>query len=468
MTRKLKYILSLRLVLMVLFISLSIQTNVLCQDKKEKYESYDTKREEIQRYFGYELLLYRYLSVPYDLSVNTTMNTNFVEVGFLFIVFIPILLLLLLVKKPIYYWLFFMYLAFLWVISTSNSFVFSHQKAKVDTTTTALDSYIDEVAFSQEPLDIIVAKIHIASRFIYSPLERIGYAISGDQDHITYPFLFMWLIILSLGLLHFTKGLDKNLRYFFALSWLYFFYWATFGGGIIWYGYILIPLFYVVIFKLFDVVRRTNFTTHKILYPIFIALSVFWIFMASVDRVSYIQPNITAEHLGKGIFNPVFFDYACGKITESEAIDKMYAGIGSALTQINSDKDSYIWRVGTSMTYFIDNNSTRVVKDNQLGLFHPLDYTYPDKEELVDVMKTSNFKYLIIDLLTPTIDQTPNLTLSTKYNNLIDFVSNNPRVKLLATDRILYRNNNGREETFYGFSTQNVKYNGRYAIFEFI
>jgi len=468
MIQKVKSILSVRLVLMVLFLSLSIQTDVVCQDKKEKYESYDTKREEIQRYFGYELLLYRYLSVPYDLSVNTTQSGNFVEIGFLFIIFIPILLLLLLVKKPIYYWLFLLYLAFLWVISTSNSFVFSHQKAKVDTTTAALDSYIDEVAFSQEPLDIIVGKMHLASRFIYSPLERIGYVISGDQDHITYPFLFMWLIILSLGLLHFTKGLDKNLRYFFALSWLYFFYWATFGGGIIWYGYILIPLFYVVIFKLFDVVRRTNFTTHKILYPIFIALSVFWIFMASVDRVSYIQPNITAEHLGKGIFNPVFFDYACGKITESEAIDKMYPGIGSALAKLNQDDDSYIWRVGTSISYFIDNNSKRVVMDNQLGLFHPLNYTYPDKQELVDVMKASKFKYLIIDLNTAQIDQTPNKTLTTKYNNLIEFVTDNPRVKLLATDRVLARMKNGKQENYLGFDGAHVYRNGRYAIFEFI
>jgi hypothetical protein len=119
------------------------------------------------------------------------------------------------------------------------------------------------------------------------------------------------------------------------------------------------------------------------------------------------------------------------------------------------------------MTYFIENNNNRVVMDNQLGLFHPLNYTYPDKEELVEVMKASGFKYLIMDLLTATIDNTPNKTLTTKFKALESFVKDNPKVRLLGTDRIVVSNNNGQNEFNYGLYGQ-IYYPGRYAIFEFI
>jgi hypothetical protein len=464
---QIRNILSIRFVNIVLLLSIIAVPDVISQEEKRKFESFDTKREEIQRYFGYELLLYRYLSTPYDINVNTTQSGNFVDIGFLFIVFIPILLLFLVQRRKWLYWLFLLYLIFLWIISTSNSFVFSHQKAKINTTQAELNDYLNTVAFSTEPLDIVVGKIHLFSQLVYTPFKKIGHTVSGDSDYITYPFLFLIFIIVSYFLVRTTRQLDQSLRYFIALTWMYAFYWLTFGGGIIWYGYILIPLLYLFITVLFGALKIKEPRVYKVLYPVFIALGIFWICIASVDRVSNIQPNIPAETLGKGIFNPTFYDYACGKITREQAINKLYPNIGNSLEKINSDRESYVWRVGTSMTYFIENNNNRVVMDNQLGLFHPLNYTYPDKEELVEVMKASGFKYLIMDLLTATIDNTPNKTLTTKFKALESFVKDNPKVRLLGTDRIVVSNNNGQNEFNYGLYGQ-IYYPGRYAIFEFI
>ena len=453
---------------LILTLSLSSLVEMNGQEEKKKYESFDTKREEIQRYFGYEILLYRYLSVPYDVSVQANQTGNFVEIGFLLIIFIPLVLLILFMRKPVYYWLFLLYLIFLWIISTSNSWMFSHQKAKIDTTPENLTQYFQEVSFQREPLDIITGKIHLVSQTLYKPFKFIGEIVSGNEDYITYPILFLFFVLMSIGIVRMTENLTHKLKLFIALTWLYYFYWTTFGGGIIWYGYILILLLYILLIKLFELVKQQNAFLYKLLYPAFIGVAVFWIAMASVDRISNIQPNVTADNLGKGIFNAVFFDYACGKIDKNEAIAKMYPNSGDAIARMNSDKDNYIWRVGTSMTYFIENNNERIVMDNQLGLFHPLNFTYPDKEELVEVMKASNFKYLIVDLQTATIDITPNKTLTKKYNNLIEFVTNNPKAKLIGTDRILARISNGKQENYYGFSGDQVLYNGRYAIFEFI
>jgi len=473
MIRKTIDISSIKIMVLLSILSMSMVMESFAQEAikdkpvRETYESYDTKREEIQRYFGYELLLYRYLSTPYDININTTQQSNFVEIGFLFILFLPVLILLLVRHKKTYYYLFLAYMIFLWIISTSNSFVFSHQKLKVKTTESALENYISEIAFSIEPLDVIVGRIHLASRAIYAPLESIGNAISGDSDHITYPFLFLLFVLISLFLLKITRNYENNFKYFIGLTWLYGFYWLTFGGGIVWYGYILLPLLYLLIIKLFDELREKEKLVHKYLYITFVILGCFWILIASVDRVSNVKPNITAEKLGQGIFNPTFFDYSTGKITKSQVIEKMYGKIDSALERMNADKDSYIWRVGTSMTYFIENNNKRVVMDNQLGLFHPLNYTYPDKQELVEVMKASNFKFLIMDLNTATIDQTPNKTLTKKYKALEEFVKDNPKVKLLATDRLIAVDNGGKVGYAYGLYGQ-VAYTGRYAVFEFL
>ncbi len=346
--------------------------------------------------------------------------------------------------------------------------MFSHQKSKIDTTPENLTQYIQEVSFQREPLDMVAGRIHLVSQTLYKPFKSIGEIISGNEDYITYPILFLFFVLMSIGIIRMTGMLTHKLKLFIALTWLYYFYWTTFGGGIIWYGYILILLLYISLIKLFELVKQQNAFLYKLLYPTFVGVAIFWIVMASVDRISNIQPNVTADNLGKGIFNAVFFDYACGKIDKNEAIAKMYPNSGDAIARMNSDKDNYIWRVGTSMTYFIENNNERIVMDNQLGLFHPLNYTYPDKEELVEVMKASNFKYLIVDLQTATIDITPNKTLTKKYNNLIEFVTNNPKAKLIGTDRILARINNGKQENYYGFSGDQVYYNGRYAIFEFI
>jgi len=48
--------------------------------------------EEIQRYLGYETLPVRYLSLPYDVTMNANVDAYYVEIGFLMLMFIPLIL----------------------------------------------------------------------------------------------------------------------------------------------------------------------------------------------------------------------------------------------------------------------------------------------------------------------------------------------------------------------------------------
>ena len=61
----------------------------------------DTKREEIQRYFGYEILPYRYLTLPFDVSVNSNETGVFVDIGCVYFIFLPLFILLYFTKRKL-------------------------------------------------------------------------------------------------------------------------------------------------------------------------------------------------------------------------------------------------------------------------------------------------------------------------------------------------------------------------------
>ena len=443
---------------------LSAQENKKATDKIES----DSKREEVQRYFGYETLLYRYLSLPYDTSLNTNEHGGFVEIGYLYILFIPLLLLFLARRK----WKYFMGVLIaslaLWIISTSNAFLFSMQKSKITASVDNINQYLDEVAFSSEPIAHLVAYLYKISLSLFAPFEAIGNMVSGEKDGFTYAFLFLIFILGSLLVNLVVKGMTDAHRYLVVLFWIYGFYWLAFAGGIIWYGYILLVLGYFLILILLDALKRDDKKIFGWFKMAFFGLSVIWICTGYVNRISNVQSVANSSELGKGIFNPVFYEYGLGKINQSQAINKVYPNATAGLNRINEVEDGLILRIGTSFTYFIDNNTQRVHMDNQLGLFYELYKRYPDQSELVDVMKASNIKFIIVDLHTPQIDKTPNKTLTEKYNKLMEFIFNNPRLRILATDRVLKRTNNSNKlEYFYGMFGEIQSY-GQYAMFEIL
>jgi len=433
-------------------------------DQVEKLES-NTRREELQRYFGYEKLLYRYLTLPYDVSINTNQSGNFLDIGFLFIIFIPIILLFL-SREKITQFLFITFCCFfLFIIGISNSFVFSHQKAKVSSEVSSINNYLKEVPFQREPLDIIDGYITKVSLIVYKPFKALLNTVSGDKDHFTFPFLIVLFCLLLIWLINKSRRFNSSVKsHFIGLSIVYAFYWYLFGSGIIWYGYILFILFYFLIaLGLEKLEAKTD--NSSLLKKIYIVLGFFWILIASVDRVSNIQPNVSAKELGKGIVNSTFMEFGSGNMSKEQAIEKLYPGIGKTLTQINSESNSKILRIGTSMSYFIRNNIERIQEDNQLGTFYTLYKKYPNKKQLVKVLKRSKFKYIIVDLNTASIDLTPEKTLTKKYNLLWQFISNNDRLILLATDNQIITKVNGQDRVAFGVFGQTYM-QGRYAIFQ--
>ena len=78
---------------------MEVAGHVLPEDQADALEVEDARREEIQRYFGYEDLVYRYITIPYDLSMQTNQQGRFVDVGYALFALLPISLLIFAYRK---------------------------------------------------------------------------------------------------------------------------------------------------------------------------------------------------------------------------------------------------------------------------------------------------------------------------------------------------------------------------------
>jgi len=436
----------------------------------------NTQREEIQRYFGYEILPYRYLSLPYDVTVNCNENALAIEIGFIYLVFLPLLLLLYFFDRTRLRIFIFFCIIFLWVIGTSNSNLFSFEGKLYESEKYTMAEYLlGPIPFMSDPTAHITAYVYYLSSFIYEPLLSLAEKFSGNKDIVTYPLLVL-LLLLSSRILY--KELQQNSRTIQALVivfWIFFFLWLKFSAGIIWYGFMMFILGLILIIKLL-VTGNLNYPfASKVLRICFYGLSILWVLSAVLLRFGEVQNNATQEELGKAMYNHIFYNYQIGEIDEFTVLQSVYPGdFDKALARINSEKESKILRIGTSFSYFIKNNSSRVFIDNQLGLFEKVREGIRDKEEVIEAFEGSGFKYIIVDVNTPYIDDTPEKSLKTKYDRLMYICKDNPKLKLLSTNRVFSEIlSNGTQKLYYRMfpdKSRNMKifYGGQYAIFEII
>ena len=393
----------------------------------------DTKREEIQRYFGYEPLLSRYLSLPYDVSINTNQQGSFVDIGYLYLAFLP-LILFGLIARPIIKWLAMILIFGLLVISVKNSFIF------VDLT--RVDSSQAHEIFSladTNMLDILLASIYVGLNAVYSIIAPLIDNLSGDQDYITYPIIISGFLIFFYALYQFCVSSKRRELYIVLTSAAYGFFFFAFSSGIIWYGYLLFLLLLLGILYYVASIEDKDDAYHLLFKLSFTVLTSIWIGLGLVSRISNIQVKLPAQHQGKAIISPDIYQFNTGSITSvSELQDKFITpGFSDAMRKINSDLDTKVYKVGTGLTYFIKQNHQRVIYDNQLGLFSQIVKNYKNKYIISDLLKASNIKFLIIDLNTPSIDNTPERTLTRKYLQIMEYVKDNDSVKLICTDNLI-------------------------------
>jgi len=431
-----KVLLTRGLVMLSMFLLLGAQPLLgQNEDAANEIPANSSIREEIQRYLGYEPLLPRYLNLSYDSTMNINESGYFIEIGFHFLLFLPLLLLLGFTRKPIPFFGVLLSLFLLFSLSIPHSFIKGSQSEKFPATTESVNRYLSETTFSDAPTGYITALVYKGILPIATPINKGFTSISGAKDWVTYPILIALFFGLFFLLNHRLEDQKESVKMGVLLLLTYGFLWYILASGILWYGYLLLPMGILLITYGAWQQKSKPGIANQVFYYAFLGLSLFWIVTALMVRLGNIYS--LDDQAGKNILDPIMVKHQMGEIDETKVFDTYFPGLPKALERINAEDQSLVYRVGTVLPFFIARNNERVFSDNQMGLFYNLSRKFPNQQTLAAVLRNYGFKYLLIDLNSASIDNTPEKTLTQKFNALQAFLRNNPKLELLATDRIV-------------------------------
>ncbi|MEM6318070.1 MAG: hypothetical protein AAF960_10390, partial [Bacteroidota bacterium] len=251
-------------------------------------------REELHRYMGYEELLPKYISLPYDVNMNTNIGGPFLDISFLLIMFLPVLLLLGIRNKGLKLLTAVLMLFFL-IVSIPSGYR-ANRVLSSDKVSEVVQSELAETSFGTFPL--VNAKLRFTEfcNQLYLPFHKgMIEKISGEGDSITYP-IFLALFFLAFILLNnwLTTKRQKNQALAVFLL-MYYFLWLILGAGVIWYAILAIPLSLI-----FMVIAIFNKKTDSVLKYAFASFVGLWLLGATTHRFANYAPPLTSEEIKAG------------------------------------------------------------------------------------------------------------------------------------------------------------------------
>lgn len=421
-------------------------------------------REELQRYFGYEKLPFQYLSLPYDLTINTNEQGNYLDIGFLMMMFLPLLFLWGLSSKLWQKGLFILACVLLLAFSTSTAFIFGPTGEKLVANSPEFQQYLESTSFGQEPVGLTCAYIYSGLYPIYSLFENILTPNTLVEQRIVYPLLILLFVGFFLLLQKRISPHRFSSRVLTNLLFGYLFLWLLLAAGIIWYGFMILPLSLLIIFGAISKYKKEKTAYSKWMIPTVLGFTAIWIIMAFANRISNISPGPITDDTGKRLFDPAFVQYQVGDWKAEQVREAFYPNLSNALKDINGNESALIYDVSTLFSFFINKSDKRCFSDRYLEFFQQMQNKYTNKSNIVNALKASDFRYIIVDLKLPSIDHTPEQSLKKRFDAFLNFLYNNPQLTLIATDRKITARagNQGFEYAVFG----EVIDFGKYAIFK--
>jgi len=434
---------------------------VAAKPKKKPSSRSTVIREEIQRYMGYETLPIRYLSIPYDSSLNSNVDGYYVEIGFLLLMFLPIILIFGFNAKPKYGIAVMLASLILMIISTANGVMMKDRLLRTEISSNTLNNDLN-TPFSAGAVDFIIHKIYVFCYNIYVPIDGMLNKISGNSDYITYPILFIVFFLTFLLLDKFLLNKSKLKRIVAAIVLLFTFLWMLLAAGIIWYGYLMLPMGILFIMAWFAKSDDTH-QFQKIVKYGFIGVSILWLIGTLTMRISNIYK--IDKTAGIHLFDAPVIQYQTGLGDTDDVIQKYFPGLNNAIDRVNRDDESLVYSIGTMFPFFIKKNNERILNDNLLVTFQSILDKYPDPVELAKVLKASDFKYILVNLKLYRIDKTPEKSVEERFLNFMKFIYQNPQLELIATDRVVKLPSNNGKENFKYQVFGDIQIAGSYAIY---
>jgi len=393
-------------------------------------------REEIQRYMGYEKpLTERYLSIPYDISMNTNVNGGFVDISYLLLMFLPVILLLGFIRKPLYGFIIILTSIVVLSISTTTSFGIKRNIIHSTNVDDNIDNFLNAISFSDLPVSVICAHVYRQLCYVYEPLHLATAPYSGEQDSLTYPLLTLLFILFFFVLQKRIEHHDKRTIAMVNFLYLFSYIWLILASGIIWYGYLMLAVGFAIMTAALTKTGEAPSLLKKGVFALFMIAASLWVAMGYVYRIS--NHHMVTEDSARMLFDIPSVKYQTGVFDEGDVINNLLPGVEKAIREINADENAKVYRIGTFIPYFIRKNDQRVLQDNQLGFFHNLTQKFKDRITITQALKASGYRYILVDLNTASIDKTPEKSLTLKFNSFLGYIFGNKDLELLATNRVI-------------------------------
>jgi hypothetical protein len=167
-----------------------------------------------------------------------------------------------------------------------------------------------------------------------------------------------------------------------------------------------------------------------------------WMLMSISFRMANYDAS-SAEQASR-LYYPALAAYRNGELTEERVTDMFRVGYPAVAKILNQETESLIYLAGTYLPYFIKKSDARCYSDVFLEFFIKLNKKYPQQTESNRAFRYMGFRYFIMDLNLSLVDQTPDKSLTRKVDKLMSYIYQNPEMELVATDRQIKLNSNGK------------------------
>ncbi|WP_421948464.1 hypothetical protein [Phaeodactylibacter xiamenensis] len=385
------------------------------------------KREEIQRYLGYESGLPLYASLPYDLTINTNiLKSQYIDIGILFLVLFPILLFSegknkLIPNLALFVLSIFLFLLGVWTVDHQEGLAVV-QEQLLRSAPPAYESFVNGI------WDPFNNTLLLAAR----PLASLFEAASDMAFSGVFAILLLlggltgWLLKIR------WEGSAEKVRYLLLFTIAFGGLWLLIGSGITWYGF---PMLVTLMIFLVYGAQSTGFEYRNVRsWAVGATLAAYILMSYALVFISALQPP---KNAGLIYQEPVLRSFGEG-LNATETLSSFKPYLGEAIDYINQNEEDKVYRVGTFFNYHINFNDRRVLEDNQLGKYDEIMRALDGEEDaFIDVLKAERFRYILFDMNTASLDRTPEKSLTEKTRRFSQMLFTSPKVRLIFTDNVV-------------------------------
>lgn len=425
-----------------------------------------TKREELQRYQGFENGLPLFLSLPYDLTMNTNIpGQSYLDIGFLCLLLLPLIFISMQPKNR--------FKNLLWLLLIMGLGSISFYAVYIGKATPLLPETLVKVhpGGFQRSLGGIYQNGMEGLLSLVQRFESINEWLSSFSFASSLASLLLLLFAALYLAAEKLRMMPTLFKLFLGFIVAYLTVWFVIGGAIPWYAFPALALLPILIVYYLEKPEQFLGPTLSVFSAYFLGFSFGLYFLLNLCLHFTDPGRLNNSHL---IFRKPFLQYATQNIGKEEVLARFNPFQVEALNYLNSEPSAKIYRVGTYMHYFIDKNDQRVLVDNQLGRFDEVIFRLSDPNYFIPVLRENGYRYILYDLNSAYIDETPELSLREKNIAFLNLFLDPNQVRLLVTDRIVEDQAGGMVQLPDGIIpgrpglSGKINYAGSFALFELL